>query len=298
MSAKVSIIVPVYNQQAYVKQCLQSLCQQTLQDIEIICINDGSTDESLSIIKNFTRADKRFVVINQANQGTGFSRNAGLAIATGEYVGFVDADDFVDADYFEKLYLNAKEKKADICCALCRQEMISDEQYRKVRTPVFLDMEKFKKQLIFTEAHLWSKIFLRQFIQKNQLKNANTKHSQDLAFSIPAVLMANRICWIEDSCYYYRVLHNSASRKAISSQDCEELPQIYNQILANPLTQTQYGWVIERLKNNMRYYLKRISFKNKVRLFCTVMKLFPGLTWSRDYKGAYACAKLLNRIGI
>ena len=82
-ASKVSVIVPVYNQQAYLKPCLQSLQNQTLPDIEIICVNDGSTDESLTLINHFAQSDKRFRVINQANQGSGAARNAGIAAAQG-----------------------------------------------------------------------------------------------------------------------------------------------------------------------------------------------------------------------
>ena len=100
-SVKVSVIVPVYNQQAYLTQCLESLQNQTLREIEILCVNDGSTDESWSLMQEFAARDSRFVLLNQPNQGTGRARNAALARARGEYVGFVDGDDFVDADYFE-----------------------------------------------------------------------------------------------------------------------------------------------------------------------------------------------------
>lgn len=298
MAAKVSIIVPVYNQQAYVKQCLQSLLTQTLQEIEIICINDGSTDDSLSIIEQFARSDKRLLIINQPNQGAGAARNIGISSATGEYIGFVDPDDFVDADYFEQLYNRAKETSAEICCSVCRKEITADGCEREVKTPMFKDAEKFKKQLVFTAAHLWSKIFLRQFVQKHHFQNANSNHSQDLAFSIPAILLADTICWVEDTCYYYRVLPTSSSRKNIIKQDCIELPQIYNRMLAHSLSPMQSKVVIEKLKNNALYYLKRIGFINQVLLFKHIIKVFPCLIWTRDYMGAYVCARILNQIGI
>lgn len=98
---KVSIIVPVYNGEKLLKRCLKSLLNQTLQDIEIICVNDGSTDNSVKIIKKYL--DSRLKLINNnINSGLSVSRNKGMEIATGEYVGFVDCDDWVDNDYFEK----------------------------------------------------------------------------------------------------------------------------------------------------------------------------------------------------
>ncbi len=297
MAVKVSIIVPVYNQQAYIAQCLQSLLAQTLQDIEIICINDGSADGSLAIIKQFAQTDKRLVILDRPNQGTGSARNAGLNAATGEYVGFVDADDFADADYFEALYTKAKEEQAEICCAVRRKEINAAGQEREVKTPVFDNMEKFKKQLLFTSAHLWSKIFLRRFVQENNLQNAQSKHSQDLAFSIPAILLANHICWTDKSAYHYRILDTSSSRAQISAQDCAQLADIYALICRHPLTAQQQQLVMERLKSNARYYGKRVNFKNRVTLFKHILAAFPSFRWKGDYKTAYVWAKVLNVLG-
>ena len=100
---KVSVIVPVYNTEKYLQKCLDSLINQTLKDIEIICINDGSTDNSENIIRMFAKEDSRIKLINQENKKQGAARNAGMKIATGEYIGFVDSDDYVDLNYFERL---------------------------------------------------------------------------------------------------------------------------------------------------------------------------------------------------
>ena len=103
-NVKISIIVPVFNVEKYLSECLNSLINQTLKDIEIICVDDGSTDSSPSILEEFRNKDERIKVIRQENSGVSVARNNGLAIAQGEYVGFVDSDDWVDADFFEKLY--------------------------------------------------------------------------------------------------------------------------------------------------------------------------------------------------
>ncbi|WP_428074348.1 glycosyltransferase [Candidatus Avelusimicrobium aviculae] len=293
-ASKVSVIVPVYNQQAYLKPCLQSLQNQTLPDIEIICVNDGSTDESLTLINHFAQSDKRFRLINQANQGSGAARNAGIAAAQGEYLGFVDADDWVDKDYFEKLYDKAKEQNAEVCCAVCRKE-IRGTQEQAVSTPVFEDTERFKKQLVFTAAHVWSKLFLRNFVQEYQIKNANSKHSQDLAFSIPAVLLARRIGWTDEAYYYYRVQEGSACRRPLSLRDCQELPGIYAQMLSYPLSESQRHIVQERLKTNIQYYLRQVGFKGRVALFKSVREKIPSFVWEGPYQTAYICAKILTK---
>lgn len=101
---KISVIVPVFNAEKYLKMCLNSLVSQTLKNIEIICIDDGSTDNSLAILDKFKSKDDRIKIIKQKNYGVSMARNNGISEAQGEYIGFVDADDWVDKDFFEKLY--------------------------------------------------------------------------------------------------------------------------------------------------------------------------------------------------
>ena len=102
--AKLSIIVPVYNVEKYLPKCLESLTNQTLKDIEIICVNDGSMDNSLAILKEFASKDSRIRIIDNQHQGVAKTRNTGIEQSTGEYIGFVDSDDYIDIDFFEKLY--------------------------------------------------------------------------------------------------------------------------------------------------------------------------------------------------
>ena len=104
----ISILVPIYNVERYLRQCLDSICRQTLQDIEIICINDGSTDSSLDIIKEFADQDARIIIIDKPNSGYGDSMNQGLKTARGKYIGIVESDDWVDQEAFKSLYLLAE----------------------------------------------------------------------------------------------------------------------------------------------------------------------------------------------
>ena len=111
---KVSVLVPIYNVEKYLDECLASLAKQTLKDIEIICINDGSTDNSPKILQKYAKKYSNFVVINKQNSGYGDSMNKGLEKATGEYIGIVESDDFIESDAFKKLYELAHKTKADI----------------------------------------------------------------------------------------------------------------------------------------------------------------------------------------
>lgn len=114
---KVSVIIPVFNTEKYINKCLSSLVNQTLDDIEIICVNDGSADNSLEIIEKIANNDARIKIINQEHKKQGAARNAGLKIAEGEYIGFVDSDDWIDLNYYEMLYNTAKKYDADIALA-------------------------------------------------------------------------------------------------------------------------------------------------------------------------------------
>ena len=114
---KVSVIIPVYNVEEYLRECLDSVVNQTLKDIEIICVNDGSTDNSLAILEEYAAKDERLRVFTQENQGQSVARNLAMEKARGEYIGFVDSDDWIDLDFYEKLYRAAVKAQADIACA-------------------------------------------------------------------------------------------------------------------------------------------------------------------------------------
>ena len=119
----ISVIVPVYNVQDYVERCVRSLMKQTYQNLEIILINDGSTDSSLVICEKLKAEDVRIKLVSQANQGIGSVRNLGLSMAQGAYLAFVDSDDWIDSDMYESLWKLMAERQADIvCCAHCREE--------------------------------------------------------------------------------------------------------------------------------------------------------------------------------
>ena len=110
----VSVLIPVYNVEKYLSRCLDSLINQTLTDIEIICVNDGSTDGSLKILKQYQEKDNRIVIVDKKNGGLPSARNAGLDRARGQYVGFVDSDDYVEPSMFETLYKTAKKKNSEV----------------------------------------------------------------------------------------------------------------------------------------------------------------------------------------
>lgn len=286
-----SIIIPIYNQSAYLERCLKSVSRQTLHDIEIICVDDGSTDNCFDIIEKCK--DERFIVLRQNNQGTGAARNGGMRVAAGDYIGFVDADDWVAENYFESLYAKAKTENADICCALKRMEVYNDKMEAAV-TPFFDNLKQNQRQLVFTALHLWSKIFKSSFVRKHNLLNAHTKRGQDISFCLPAVLLASQISAVEDTEYFYRIRKNSACHGAISKNDCQELADIFAIAAQYCVDKEMLQTVVERMTTMARYYAEKTNFTGKIALFQRILDRFPKWRGIGASKIEMSFARMLN----
>ena len=203
---KVSIVVPVYNVEKYLAKCLDSLINQTLKEIEIICINDGSRDNSLSILREYSSKDNRIIVIDKENEGQSVARNSGIEKASGEYLGFVDSDDWVDLDYFEKLYLAAKKYNSDI--ALATNVRIGNGKTKK---RLNIEKEEFVTSLqdkidISHQAKNpcpTNKIYRREMIEKNNIQWPEGVYCEDKLFTIQAIYYANGLVTVPAVNYYY-----------------------------------------------------------------------------------------------
>ena len=228
---KVSIIMPVYNVAEYLHQCLDSMINQTLKDIEIICVDDGSTDNSLNILKEYARRDHRITLFSSSHIGTGKCRNLALASAKGKYIGFVDPDDWVETSYFEKLYTAGESGNYDIVFQTKRIE-INPSSGTQITIGTTSDKNDlaFRFNIIQESAHLWSKIFSRRFVEKYHLKNASTKRSQDLLFAVPAILLARQIKCIENAKYFYRKGHKSACQANYTEKEIMDISAVYQKI--------------------------------------------------------------------
>jgi glycosyltransferase involved in cell wall biosynthesis len=220
MLPKVSIIVPVYNTAKYLNQCLTSLIDQTLKDIEIIVVNDGSSDNSLEIIESFQRKDSRIKVISHKNIGLGPTRNVGIKIAKGEYLAFVDSDDYVDTNMYLELYSTAKEKNSDI--------VVCDFKYEKENNIITNDIpipdrvinlnktgvDNFFKEFYFTlkiKTASWNKLYRRSLILEQNITFEDNKiiFSEDNLFNLMCFHSCNIITLISKQLYYYRIRSES-----------------------------------------------------------------------------------------
>lgn len=211
---KVSIIVPVYNVDKYLEKCLDSLINQTLKDIEIICVNDGSTDTSQKILEKYSKKDNRITIINQDNAGLSVARNSGIDIAKGEYIGFVDSDDWIDSDFYEKLYNSAKNNDADIVVASIIRYRKCAQKYRVKYTneKVYTDLQdKISACSIPKICYVWNKLYKNEII-KDKLFTPNV-YFEDVIWLPKVIKCANKIVTVADTNYYYRVNNNSIVKK-------------------------------------------------------------------------------------
>lgn len=222
---KVSIIIPIYNTERYLADCLNSIIKQTLKDIEIICINDCSKDNSLDVLKKFAKKDKRIVIINnKKNTGApGAVRNIGLKYAKGQYIGFIDSDDYVDQNYFKKLYLEAVKNDADIACSLELVHIYPDQRISKrlnCREGTLITPEE-KSALMQVSGSVWNKIYRKSFLQNNNVSCYQIKHfSEDNYFSMIAMSIANKIVTCtKTGFYYYRHHENSITSEISTNKD-------------------------------------------------------------------------------
>ena len=202
-----SIITPIYNTQKYLNRCLDSLINQTLKDIEIICINDCSTDNSLEILKEYQNKDKRIKIINlKENKKQGYARNIALNEANGEYIGFIDSDDWIDLNYFEKLYTKAKEHNCDIALAtnvrigngITKKRLNLKEEKIAYTLQEKIDLSNQAKNPCPT-----NKIYKKELLINNNITFSEGCFCEDKIFTTKAIYYSNKIISVPDIYYYY-----------------------------------------------------------------------------------------------
>ena len=199
----VSVIVPVYNVESYLRQCLDSITGQTLKNIEIICVDDSSTDGSKSILEEYAERDGRVKVITQSNKGAGAARNNGLSVAKGKYLSFLDSDDFCESDMLELAYNKAEEDQADF--VVFQSDQYYTEENKYVEVPWTLREKEIPPYTPFSHRQMtdnifkvfvgwaWDKLYNREFVLKNHLLFQEQRTSNDLLFVFSAVAIAKRI---------------------------------------------------------------------------------------------------------
>ena len=275
---KVSILVPIYNMSKLLRKCLDSCVNQTLQDIEIICLNDGSTDKSLDIVKEYAQKDCRIVIVDKPNTGYGNSMNIGLDKATGEYIGIVESDDCVRLNMFEVLYNKAKENDLDFIKADYTRFIGEGKTYEEFYTA--LDIQnKFYNQVLNPQENLglfelvmsnWAGIYKREFIQTNNIRHNETPGAsfQDTGFWFQAFALANRVMFLNKPFYMYKADNTTSSRRNKEKVFCifEEYNYIYKFLIRTNLK--------EKLIKVFNYRKFRTYMNDYIRIAPEFRKLF------------------------
>lgn len=207
--AKVSVIVPVYNVEKYLPKCLDTLVNQTLQDIEIIVVNDGATDHSAEVIDSFVCKYPQIISLTKPNGGLSDARNYGIPYATGEYIGFVDSDDYVDIDMYEKLYAKAKEDDSDIVeCDL--HHVFPDGT---IDTEVGDRIQDKKQMLMMGRSVVWNKIYRRDWLLETGIMFPKGCIYEDVEFFVKLVPHIRKYSYVDAASIYYVQRGDSINNK-------------------------------------------------------------------------------------
>lgn len=226
---KVSIIIPVYNVEGYLSECLDSLKNQTLKDIEIICINDGSTDNSLEILNDYAQKDNRIKVIDKENEGQGIARNLGIELAQGEFIGFVDPDDWVEPEMYEQMYNQAKKLSSQIVICDYKKYLEDDDKFIdvnifrkavsltkskavKIPTGENLDKKLLDSSILVSPSYTINAIYDINLLKNNDIKYSNLRCYEDVIFNLKTRVLAQRISYINSAFYCYRIRKTSTLR--------------------------------------------------------------------------------------
>ena len=226
MNKDISIIVPIYNAEKYLNKCIDSLVNQTKEELEIILVNDGSTDNSENIIKEYK--DKRIKYFKNENQGIGKTRNFGIEQATGKYIMFVDSDDYIEKDACEKLYSKAVNNNLDI--VICDFFKVYDSgETEQITIPDFKDSSLKENPDIITEFLApWAKLYSRKMIIDNNIRFVENLKYEDAPFVIESLCCANKIGKLNECLNYYLVHTNSET--TVRDKRCFDILKIIDKI--------------------------------------------------------------------
>ncbi len=266
IKAKISILVPCYNVEKFLRQCMDSIVNQSFKDLEIICINDGSTDGTLEILQEYASRDERIVIIDKKNSGYGASMNMGLNAASGEYLGIVESDDYIEPDMFEKLYATAKEHDLDY--VRCHFRYVG-EVLTKSGKCIYIGLAENRvfspaemKKVFLIPPSIWAAMYRTDMLRRNDVKFLETPGAsfQDTSFAFKTLASSKRAMIISDILHNYRINGDSSVSSPgkvffVCDEDSEirrwvnekGLYEEYKEILARRAFGS-YRWNYQRLK--------------------------------------------------
>lgn len=308
---KVSIIVPIYNVEKYLDRCVQSLMHQTLKDIEIILVDDGSPDNCPTMCDEYAKQDARIKVIHKQNAGLGMARNSGIEIATGEYVGFIDSDDYAGETMFETMYNNAKSDNLDACfCDICSfdnkgNKRINTNLWGKTEFMTRSEVDALachvlaapidKPYLVEVPMAAWNGIYRGKLFKEYNMRFRSERVyvSEDVMFHADCMKYYNRVEWISKPLVYHFLDNTASLTHRFSMKKCDSILRMARTLIDVVRTNYKksdfepylYGYLINSYSNTIfsictmdTSFSKRItniiSFSKRFRDF-TQVKKFP-----------------------
>lgn len=230
----VTIIVPIYNVEKYLKECIESIINQTYKNLEIILVNDGSTDDSLKICMNYKKKDNRIVIINKTNGGLSDARNKGIDAANGKYICFVDSDDYISSAYIELLYNEARKNNTDI--VLCGIKYVNDEKKILSEYAYKKNFVKSGKELLIDYYQengvevivAWNKLYKRELFNTYRYNVGKIHEDEFLTYKI--LYNLDKVSIISDKLYYYRKNDTSIVNKKFNLKRLDLLEALENRM--------------------------------------------------------------------
>ena len=233
----ISVIIPVYNAEKYLEECIKSLLSQSLYDCQFIFVNDGSNDNSVDIIRSYIKKDKRITLINQKNQGVSEARNTGILNAKGEYIGFVDSDDYVDSDMYKVLYKDIKNEKCEVLISNFEEELNGNKYVRRysLKENQVLDKTYIQNNIVsfFIKDDslntVCNKLYKKSIIDEYNIRfPKGLPLGEDGIFNMIYFSKCNSCKYIDYTGYHYREVHGSATRNLHKHDYFQRELDVYN----------------------------------------------------------------------
>ena len=228
----VSIIIPAYNAEKYVLKCLESICQQTYREIEILLIDDGSHDKTYEIARKFADNDDRIKVFSNTNHGVSYSRNYGIRRCIGDYITFVDADDVVASDFVEQMVTDLERYDADMAAVGVEKNKLYEAKFFTSGQTVIYEKEEALKQVFGVyEGFVCNKLYKKSLLQTNEIYlEQDITVCEDLLFNVNYLLCCKKVVYNSGKKYFYRQVENSASN-TFDEIKCQNKIDVYKRIL-------------------------------------------------------------------
>lgn len=288
----VSIIIPVYNVEKYLQECLDSIIKQNLKEIEIICIDDGSTDSSPVILKEYAAQDPRIKILKQQNRGQGAARNLGIKKARGKYIGFVDSDDWVSKNYFEKLFTAAQKNNADVTSTTgvflsCGTKAdVRKSVGIELGTNLLSDLDRYAT--ILTTGITVNKLYRRDFLTDNNILFPEKRvFGEDNFVVFFSVMLANKIACVHDANYYYRQRENSTVTQQISDwffTIIDAYRVIFDRIKTSNLNAKAFSTACKRAYNDCLAVFKKFSPQRRMVFSEMIRNQLPEIRHERIFE--------------